>query len=71
MTAITATRMFLNDGTGTGANTAFVWPIASIKRKYFSSMCRSSSGLLSDATLCDLGITREQSEFGENAVMRQ
>lgn len=57
MTAMTATRM-LPDGTSADINTLVAWLISRIKRR------RSSRARLSDATLNDLGITRELAEFG-------
>ncbi|MDP9139126.1 MAG: hypothetical protein M3N38_13295 [Pseudomonadota bacterium] len=63
MTAIAATPIFVSDSESGGANTIVAWLIARIKR--LSARRCASSVRLSDATLRDLGITRELAEFGQ------
>jgi uncharacterized protein YjiS (DUF1127 family) len=68
MTAIFATQEFLDEGTERHASTIIAWLIARIRRRRSNQRRRTGSTWLSDATLSDLGITREQAEFGGNGT---
>jgi uncharacterized protein YjiS (DUF1127 family) len=70
MTATLATHFFHEEETNPRASTIVAWLIARIRRKRSHNRRRSGSAWLSDATLSDLGITREQAEFGRNAATR-
>jgi uncharacterized protein YjiS (DUF1127 family) len=64
MTAISVAGTSLNDGRSGSGMTIVAWLISRIKRRHTRSSRRSGNLRLSDAMLSDLGITREQAEFG-------